>query len=90
MDSDDKSRVALGKCVWRMSNGKDGLWGDNISPSLYAKSQGHLVKIWGFFGGGRLEYFVLPQDYKEGRYKSTNMTGDRYGALIKRSFAECR
>jgi hypothetical protein len=45
-----------------MSDGKDGLWDDNISPSLYAKGQGMAVKIWGFLANGRLEYWVRPQD----------------------------
>ena len=53
-------RAALGRCVWRMANGKDGLLDGNIGPSLYAKSQGLPVKIWGLFGNGGLEYFVLP------------------------------
>lgn len=86
----DLKRIALGKRVWRMSNGKDGLWDDNISPSLYAKSQGKPVKIWGFLANGRLEYWVLPQDYTASRYKTTNMTGDRYNELVTTKFAQWR
>ena len=59
----DKNRAALGKMVWRMANGKDGLLDDNVGPSLYAKAQGNPVKIWGFLANGRLEYWVLPEDY---------------------------
>ena len=44
--------TALGKHVWRMANGKDGIWDKNVGPSLYAKSQALRVKIWGFFGNG--------------------------------------
>ena len=73
-----------------MCNGKDGLWCDNISPSLYAKSQGNPVKIWGFLANGRLEYYVLPQDYTVSKYKSTNMNGQRYNDLINREFAKWR
>ena len=89
-DEAEKQRVALGKKVWRMSKGKDGLWDDNISPSLYAKSQGKPVKIWGFLANGRLEYWVLPQDYTEEKYKTTNMTGERYNELVKSKFAQWR
>ena len=86
----DKKRVALGKMIWRMSNGKDGLWDDNISPSLYAKAQGKPVKIWGFLANGRLEYWVLPQDYTASLYKTTNMNGDRYNDLVTTKFAQWR
>ena len=89
-ESEHKKRVALGKCVWRMSNGKDGLWDDNISPSLYAKAQGTPVKIWGFLANGRLEYFVLPQDYTEGRQKTTHMTIVRYCELVQSRFPKWR
>ena len=85
-----KKRAALGKRVWRMSNGKDGLWDDNISPSLYAKGQGKPIKISGFLANGRLEYWVLPAGYSEGRYKTTNMTGDRYNLLVESRFAAWR
>ena len=46
---EDKTRLCLGPYVWRMANGKDGLWDANVGPSLYAKAQGKPVKIWGFF-----------------------------------------
>ena len=36
----DKQRLALGKRCWRMATGKDGLHGDNVGASMYAKSQG--------------------------------------------------
>ena len=36
------------------------------------------VKIWGFLGNGRLEYFVLAEDVDEkGRKRTTNMTGGK-------------
>ena len=82
----DKRRLALGKHVWRMAGGKDGLWDANVGPSLYAKGQGLPVKIWGFFGNGRLEYYVLPKD---GR-KTTNMNGDTYEWLVNCRFAQWR
>jgi len=40
-EAEEKRRQALGPFVWRMANGKDGLFTDNIGPSLYAASQGH-------------------------------------------------
>ena len=53
---EDKTRLCLGPYVWRMANGKDGLWDAHVGPSLYAKAQGKPVKIWGFFADGRLEH----------------------------------
>ena len=86
----DKNRAALGKCVWKMSTGKDGLWEENIGPSLYAKAQGYPVKIWGFLANGRLQYWALPRDYAAGRYKTSNMNGERYSSLVTSKFAAWR
>ena len=47
-DEANKKRAALGKHVWRMANGKDGLWDENVGPSLYAKSQGSGTRKWGW------------------------------------------
>lgn len=86
-ESVGKQRAALGPHVWRMASGKDGLWDANVGPSLYAKSQGKPVKIWGFFAGGRLEYHVLPAD-DSGR--TTNMNGTRYKRLVQTRFGQWR
>ena len=88
-EDEDKRRAALGPSVWRMSSGKDGLWDENIGPSLYAKAQGLPVKIWGFFADGRLEYYLLPPDPNNGK-KTTNMTGALYNTVIKTRFAKWR
>lgn len=45
-EHDEKKRQALGRSVWRMANGSDALFNDNIIPSLYAKAQGLPVKTW--------------------------------------------
>ena len=74
-----------------MCSGKDGLHNDNIGGSLYAKAQGKPVKIWGFFGNGRLEYWVLPEDVDEkGKKKTTNMNGETCLWLIESKFATWR
>ena len=81
----------MGKFVWRMASGKDGLHDDNIGASLYAKAQGKPVKIWGFLCNGRLEYYVLPEDVDEkGRKKTTNMNIWTYNWLIESKFATWR
>ena len=86
VQNEDKKRLALGKHVWRMANGKDGLWDDNVGPSLYAKAQGLPVKVWGFFGNGQLHYHVLPKDGS----RTTHMHGECYHHLISHRFAEWR
>lgn len=58
----DQKRRRLGAFVWRMASGRDGLFTDNVGPSFYAAHQGQPVKVWGFFGNGRLIYHVLPAD----------------------------
>jgi hypothetical protein len=74
-----------------MASGADGLFDDNISPSLYAKGQGKPVKIWGFLGHGRLEYYVLPLDHNpKKKMKTTHMNGDRYEGLIGAKFSAWR
>ena len=89
-----KQRAALGKFVWRMSNGKDGLHDDNVGPSMYAKAQGNPVKIWGVFANGRLEYYVLPQDKEKSKLRkrsvTMNMTTPCYAKLVERDFAQWR
>ena len=44
--------------------GQDGLFDENVGPSLYAKAQGMPVKIWGFLGNGRLEYYIPLRNLK--------------------------
>ena len=82
----NKKRAALGKYVWRMANGKDGLLDDNVGPSLYAKAQGLPVKIWGFFANGQLHYYVLPKDGQ----RTMHMNGDLYEWLVSDRFATWR
>ena len=65
-----------------MASGADGLYDDNVGPSLYAKAQGLPVKIWGFFSNGHLLYYVLPAE--------THMNGERYAHLVATKFAEWR
>ena len=86
-EASQKHRTVLGKMVYRMASGKDGLWDANIGASLYAKAQGLPVKIWGFLANGRLEYFVLPAD---GPKKTTHMNGQRYNDLVQSKFAAWR
>jgi hypothetical protein len=73
-----------------MSSGKDAMWEDNVGPSLYAKAQGRPVKIWGLFGGGRLEYYVLPADPEKPKQKTTHMNTQRYAWLVQSKFAAWR
>lgn len=89
-DHGQKKRAALGRYVWRRASGNEGLFDDNIGPSLYAKAQGLPVKIWGFLANGRLEHWVLPADPKRPRSKTTNMNGRRYLGLVESKFKEWR
>ena len=84
-----KQRASLGHAVYRMATGKDGLFDDNIGPSMYVKSQGLPVKIWGLFANGRLEYYVLPPDPFENG-KTTNMNTEVYENLVTEKFAAWR
>ena len=88
-EKDQKRRGALGRSVWRMANGADGLFEDNIGPSMYAKSQGLPVKFWGFLANGRLEYYVLPAD-PDPKKKTTHMNSIRYQQLVESQFAQWR
>ena len=97
-----QERRRLGAHVWRMSTGKDGLFDDNVGPSLYAASQGRPVKVWGYFANGKLQYHVLPlvqKKPKKGAKKvaakkkkakkektTSNMNGARYQKMAKDLF----
>ena len=87
-DEEQQSRARLGRRVWRMSSGKDGLHDDNVSAALYSKAQGLPVKMWGFFANGRLEYEILPADSEKGG--TTHMTSERYADMVDRRFADWR
>ena len=77
--------------MWRFANGKDGLWNDCVGPSLYAKAQGLPIKLWGVFGNGRLEYYVLPSAVSDkGKLGTTHMNGDVYEHLVQTKFASWR
>ena len=86
-ENEGKQRALLGPSVYRMANGKDGLWDENVGPSLYARAQGLPVKIWGMFANGKLFYNVLPTN--EAR-KTTNMNTKRYGHLVRTKFKDWR
>ena len=72
-----------------MSSGKDGLFEDNVGPSLYAKGQGLPVKICGFLVNGHLKYWALPKDPKDAK-KTTHMNTHRYGDLVQAKFVDWR
>ena len=78
-EADIQGQRRLGSHVWRMSSGKDGLYSDNVGPSLYASSQGRPVKVWGMLANGLVSYHVLPADGE----RTMHMNGPRYRALLK-------
>ena len=81
--AEDQGRRRLGKFVWRDSSGKDGLFTDNVGPSLYAAKQGKPVKVWGLLCQGRLCIEVLPEDTAT-RSGTAHMNCARYQSLISR------
>ena len=77
-EGSEQGQRRLGSHVWRMSTGKDGLYSDNVGPSLYASSQGRPVKVWGMLSNGVFSYQVLPADGN----RTTHMNGARYRRLL--------
>ena len=86
----DKQRASLGKHVWRLETGQDSLEDKNVGASSYAKAQGQPIKIWGFFCGGRLEYYVLPKAVTSKGKVATHMSGRRYRRMVRTKFAKWR
>ena len=80
----DQGRRRLGPYVWRMASCKDGLFSDNVGPSLY-KCQGAPVKVWGLLANAHLRIEVLPMGDENG---TTHMNGERYRSLVRRRFSE--
>ena len=81
-EEQEQARHRLGPFVWRMSTGADGLFSDNVGPSLYAASRGKPVNMWGFLANGRLCFHILPADTAG---KTVNMTSARYQSMLRRS-----
>lgn len=79
-EADDKNVLRLGKFVWRGSTSKEGLYHDNVGPSLYAAKQGAPVKVWGFLSNGHLCVYVLPAAAEAG--STTHMNGANYRAML--------
>jgi hypothetical protein len=79
--AEDQERRRLGPFVWRLADGKDGLFRDAVGPSLYAASQGQPVKVWGFLANGHLCVKVLPADGSDGE-ATTHMNGVRFRKMI--------
>ena len=60
-DAESSKRAALGRFVWRGSDGKDALYADCVGPSSYKKGQGIPVRLWGLLAKGQLHVTVLPE-----------------------------
>ena len=80
-DAAQKKRGRLGLFVWRRSTAADGLYNDNVGPSLYAAKQGRPVKVWGFLANGKLCVYVLPAS---GDDDTTHMNGRLLRWMITR------
>ena len=90
-EHEDKQRASLGKHVWRLQTGQDSLEEKHVGASSYAKAQGLAIKIWGFFCGGRLEYYVLPKALtSKGKVTTQHMNGRRYRHMVRTKFAKWR
>ena len=77
-DLESSRRAALGRHVWRRSDGKDSLYADCVGPSSYKKGQGRPVRIWGLLANGRLHVATLPEKQAMNRWW--------YAWIIKRYF----
>lgn len=77
-DMESSHRAALGRSVWRRSDGKDALYADCIGPSSYKKGQGVPVRIWGLLAKGQLHVTILPEKVAMNRWW--------YAWIIKRYF----
>ena len=80
-EEEDKKRGRLGSFVWRMSTAADGLYNDNVGPSLYAAKQGAPVKVWGFLANGHLCIYVLASDVDD---STTHMNGPLFRRMMSR------
>ena len=77
-DLESSHRAALGRSVWRRSDGKDALYADCVGPSSYKKGQGMPVRIWGLLAKGQLHVTILPEKVAMNRWW--------YAWVVKRYF----
>ena len=81
----DDERRRLGAYSWREASGKDGLYSDNVGPSLYAGNQGQPVKVWGLLARGKLCIHVLPVGSSGAG--TAHMNGPRFRRMIEKHSA---
>ena len=79
-DTESTKRAALGRFVWRRSDGKDAMYAECVGPSSYKKGQGVPVRIWGLLTKGRLHVAVLPAKQAMNRWW--------YAWIVKRYFPQ--
>ena len=60
-ENEETQRAALGKQIWKMTDGSESLYDDCVGPSCYKKGQGHPVKVWGLLAAGKLTIHILDQ-----------------------------
>ena len=77
-ENEETQRAALGKDVWRMTDGSDALYDDCVGPSCYKKGQGHPVKIWGLLAHGVLSIYVCEQGETFDQYVYQELVEDYF------------
>ena len=85
-EAEQKAHARLGRFVWRGSSVAEGLFHDNVGPSLYAAKQGAPVKVWGLLANGHVSIHVLPE--KSGSSGTSHMNGPVYRAMMDRKASE--
>lgn len=80
-DALDKEHNRLGKFVWRGSSAAEGLYHDNVGPSLFAATHGRPVKVWGLVANGHLCVHVLPSGARAG--ESSHMNGGVFRKMVE-------
>ena len=82
----DKARAALGPMVYRMADGRDGLYHDCIGPSAYWKAQGTPVRIWGLLLAGILFIHILPEGVAMNAQVYASLIEAKFGGWLKKAF----
>ena len=70
--------AAMGKWVWRYTDGRDALFQENLGPSAYKKAQGIPVRVWGMLSEGTLHIHILEPGEAMNNELYTELVEDKF------------
>jgi hypothetical protein len=77
-ENEETQMAAIGKWVWRYTDGRDALFQENLGPSAYKKAQGIPVRVWGMLSEGTLHIHILDPGEAMNNELYTELVEDKF------------